>query len=122
MRLKFISIIEICIIFLSILIVHWNVDSNANNVDNGLKNLLTSTSNNNPRGGNFDFGEIEVISEPISNQNNIYWNLITESNNGIYSKDSSNNIYTENIIEKNIYGFFLYHVSESKIKTDNIIS
>ena len=68
--LKFESILVICIIILSYFFLYWNSDSNANNLDNGMNSSSTLNSNRNLRAGNFNWGEIEVISEPISAQNN----------------------------------------------------
>ena len=69
MRTKFKPIIVIAIIFLSLLIIGGDFDLNAKNLDNEKTSTSISRSNKNPKGGNFDWGEIEVISEPIPTLN-----------------------------------------------------
>ena len=56
---------------MSTLIVGWNFDSNAKNADYEINSTSPTRSNDNPpRAGDFDWGEIEVISEPILKQDN----------------------------------------------------
>ena len=57
------------IIFLSILITYWGFNLKANNLDNDENNVSSSKYDKPPRNGNFDWEEIEVISEPIPGLN-----------------------------------------------------
>ena len=69
LSIKFKSIIIISIVFLSTLIVSWNFDLNANISTNEINSASAPKSNKYPRAGDFDWGEIEVISEPIPGNN-----------------------------------------------------
>ncbi len=68
LRMKFKSIILIGIIILSTIIIGWNFDLKANTLDNKINNI--SRSSNRFTNDDFDWGTIEVISEPIPGQNN----------------------------------------------------
>ena len=68
--IKFKTIIVVSIIFLSTLIIGWNFDLRAKNLDNEKTSTSTSRYNESPRTGGFDWGKIEVISEPVPGQNN----------------------------------------------------
>ncbi len=68
MRIKFKSIIVISIILLSVLIADWNFDLSAKNLDNEMNSTSTSRYNGRLNDEDFDWGEIEVISEPIVGQ------------------------------------------------------
>ena len=54
---------------MGILIVNWNFGLKARNFDEEKTTTSSPRSNNHPRAGNFDWGAIEVISEPIAGQN-----------------------------------------------------
>lgn len=69
LRIKLKSIIVINIILLSVLIAGWNFDLGAKSLNNKMSSTSTSRSNRLPRDGNFDWGQIEVISEPIMEGN-----------------------------------------------------
>ncbi|MCK5560141.1 MAG: hypothetical protein KAJ51_06090, partial [Thermoplasmata archaeon] len=70
MRIKLKPIIIVIIIVMSISLTHWNFDLRANNIDNERNNNSISRSDNLPRDGDFDWCQIEVISELIEGQNN----------------------------------------------------
>jgi uncharacterized membrane protein len=55
----------VIIFILSILIINLNVNLTANNLDIEVNNISVSRSNGKTRTGDFDWGDIEVISEPI---------------------------------------------------------
>ncbi len=69
MKIKFKSIIVISIIFLSTLIIVWDFDLRAKSFDNEMNSTSISKSNKRLTNEVFDWGEIEVISEPIAGQN-----------------------------------------------------
>jgi parallel beta-helix repeat protein len=104
------------------------IDSSNNNInecliensDTGIE-LGTESTNNTIYGNTIRLNENNIYLQR-SSLNNIYWNQLTGSNYGIYSEYSSENIYSENIIEKNEFGGFFNHASELRIKKDNIIS
>ena len=57
--------------------MNWNFGLNARNFDDEKTTNSTPRSNNHPRVGGFNWGPIEVISEPIPNQDNNF-NCSTE--------------------------------------------
>jgi len=63
-------IIVVSIIFLSTLIIGWSSDLSGNSFENEMNSTSTSSSSKHSRSGDFDWGEIEVISEPIPGLNN----------------------------------------------------
>ncbi len=69
-RTKIISINVIIILILSTLILGWDFDIIAKNLDDETNNGSTSISGGHKRSGDIDWWTIEVISEPIPNQNN----------------------------------------------------
>jgi len=70
LKIRINSIIIISIILLSALFIYLKFDLMAGGFDNKINGTSTSKSNKYPRNGNFDWGEIEVISEPVFGQNN----------------------------------------------------
>jgi hypothetical protein len=58
------------IIISCLLILNWNIDLKANNLDNEKNNTSTSRANKHSRTGDFDWRPIEIISEPIPGLNN----------------------------------------------------
>jgi hypothetical protein len=72
LKKKLIILIIISFIFLNILILPFDISSNANIMNNKEEKILTSKLSKNSRSGGFDWEQIEVISEPIFGQNNNY--------------------------------------------------
>jgi nitrous oxidase accessory protein len=72
----------------------------------GLK-LLQNSNENNIYRNVISFSQ-EAVSIDHSSYNNIYWNLLTDSDYGIHSIESSyNKIYNKNQIIDNIYAIYL---------------
>ncbi|WP_455391813.1 hypothetical protein, partial [[Eubacterium] cellulosolvens] len=70
MNLKMKSIFVIIILILSILIINLSINLTAKNLNTEMKSYLNIELNKSSRNGDIDWGNIEIISEPIPNQNN----------------------------------------------------
>jgi len=69
MKMKSISITVIVVLFLSLISAYWDFELRAINLDNEPNSIQASKFNTNPRTATYDWGEIEVISEPIVGEN-----------------------------------------------------
>jgi uncharacterized membrane protein len=68
LNIKFKTIFIISFILIIVLLVDWNLNLTANNLDDQIKSASTIRSNVHPREVDIDWGKIEVISESIPNQ------------------------------------------------------